>query len=151
MMTILVFDIFLWTEKSTKIILDCWSFFQLSNITSNSTCMTKEKSFIKKTFEKKPTYLKKILKILTEMGRERINHIRKGLRRNPLRCISNPMPRKSATVNLKKKCPYLYQYQMGRESLVGKLSRGIILKLKHYWTRLLRRDQISFNRTLHRY
>ena len=54
----------------------------------------------------------------------------KTLRKNPLTCISN---------------------QMGRESLVGKLSRGIILSLKHPSTRLLSRNQISLNWTLRMY
>ena len=68
-------------------------------------------------------------KSLTEMGRERINHIRKRLRKNPLRCISNKMCRESAAENLEKKSRYLYNIsnQMGRENLVEKLSRGIFL------------------------
>ena len=48
-------------------------------------------------------------KSLTEMGQERMNHIRKRLRINALGCISNQMCRESAAENLKKKSPYLYQ------------------------------------------
>ena len=58
------------------------------------------------------------------MGREWINHIRKRLRKNALRCISNQMCRESAPENLEKKPLTCISNQMGRESLVGKLSRA---------------------------
>ena len=39
-------------------------------------------------------------KSLTEMGRERINHIKKWIRKNAYGCINNQMCRESAAKNL---------------------------------------------------
>ena len=58
------------------------------------------------------------------MWRERINHIRKRLRKNTRRCISKQMCRESAVENLKKKSPYQYQYSNGSRKSCKKAFEG---------------------------
>ena len=66
------------------------------------------------------------------MGREKINHIRKGLEKIPLGVSAIKCVEKVRQKTSRKNPLTCISNQMGRESLVGKLSRGIILNLKHY-------------------
>ena len=61
------------------------------------------------------------------MGRERMNHIRKRLRKMPLGVLAIKCVETVRQKTLRKNPLTCISNQMGRESLIGKLSRGIFL------------------------